>query len=69
MTLRQIRAELAETIIKLNAIGNIRTPASNAVYPNTDCRYWLRKNIDPNMLNITSASAEFAPVKDMFLKK
>ena len=63
------RADITEKTIMVRPIGNIRIPASRAVKPSTDCRYWLMKNTDPNMLNITSTIAIFAPVNDIFLKK
>ncbi len=51
------------------AAGSMRRPACRAEYPSTVCRYWVTRNIDPNMAKYTMVIPALAAVKRRFLKK
>ncbi len=55
--------------ISAAATGRRQAPDSSAEYPSTNCRYWLMKNIDPNIAKNTSVIDTDAAVKRGFLKK
>ena len=45
---------------RVSATGATRTPAWRALYPNTNCRYWVMRKNMPSSANSTRASAAMA---------
>ena len=48
--------------ISANANGSVRSPASNALYPSTNCRYCVARKMKPNRAKNTSVTFTLAAV-------
>ena len=62
-TLRTSRGERGANTSSKQRDGATRRPASSAVYPRENCRYWVRRNMAPRRANITRAVAPIATLK------
>src|SRR5215216_2269169 len=58
--------ESGATTIIAAANGRVRKPASNGVYPRTNCRYWVDRNTNPNRAKNTRLIVALAALNRRF---
>src|SRR4051812_6208474 len=62
------RGDMGATTSMTSDIGNIRMPAWRAEKPSTVCKYWVMRNIEPNMAKNVMVMAALAAEKRRFWK-